>query len=1259
MARLRAGLTAAPGRLALAACVIGAAILAGCPAPETTTQPAVVGPTSRPATRPAPLPTKALLRLDQLEPVIPSLPSPAGADKLPPRAAKALGEAQGLIDRARYAEAVNLLVRRALGFAPNSPRVHRTLAFAYTRLPNPGKALVHFRKAVELGRDDLQSHVMLAQLYAAQKQHDKAVVHLRTALVCSQAVPENPLTGEALFRLGRLLTDRGHWTAALECLTRLNEYVDAHGRKYASRPALRQIVLRPQRLFMMRGELLLRLQKPSEAAVPLRRAYHRERSNANLAGLLVEALTSGRQFKEAEALLADLAAQPTLRANAPALAASVCQAAGDKSMPLRLWRACEAKRATSGELAVALAQAAQKLGDTEGAARILHSVVARDPGNLAVTRFLIGVQARAGKAHEALRLLAKLLTADPGQADIVVPELEKLRAAGLDKGFAKEFSDRIAAAKPADRPAMHFLAGRLADLQGDRARATEHYEKAIAADKDRKFLLPYETLAEIYAAAKQNDKLATLLKQLEELPGNDFLLHYARGRIHLGRGDAEAAILSLRKALVINRRHSQAWSTLGEALSLSGQARTAARAYETALLLANVEHQKKHLRTRIFEAHMDAKAYGKARAVAEAIISRDPRDPRGKIMLAKALVLSGQAAQARKLLAELKTGARKTAEVRLLAVRADLAEKPAVMFKRDFDRAVRELRELSPRGPEEWAEDIARLLAKVFEQNGVYLRAVEMYDTLLKRGFDPIARKARVTNLIKAGKHEPAAAALEELLTAVPTDTWARSRLIDALKRCGNHDKAAAFLRKWLSKATDAKKALRLRYDLLKTCEEGKAYGQAQTVLDDWLVVDGGLRRAALMTEKVRLFTEAQQHDKAVACARKWLKDSPRELGANGALIQALLGAKAYDEAHNLLNTWIGQQLDLKPKPPGPGPVVAITSGPVSPQQAYVNMVMLQRLKVHAYAQAKKWAPARKFVLTSLKKFPENLELRASLLDELMLAKRYDDALAITDKWLKELTTAPASRPASAPATRPETAPAPKPARPDWHGRTVAMYRRAAMRILMQHKKYQQALDRADRYLKQDADNDDLLNLRATCLGELGKPKKAVADLQKVLKLTPESPLANNNLGYQLANMGLQLNRAEQMIRLALSRAAQLGMTRGSLAYLDSLGWALYKQGKLHRAGKVFLEVVRRGRRDDYKHPIMFDHAGDVLYRLGWTQRASDLWAEAVKLAKDEKWDSREVNQIRAGTPGKITAAKTGKPAEVAPLGKGIKPQGK
>ncbi|GAG17042.1 unnamed protein product, partial [marine sediment metagenome] len=255
------------------------------------------------------------------------------------------------------------------------------------------------------------------------------------------------------------------------------------------------------------------------------------------------------------------------------------------------------------------------------------------------------------------------------------------------------------------------------------------------------------------------------------------------------------------------------------------------------------------------------------------------------IMLAKALVLSGQVAQARKLLAELKTRARKTAEVRLLAVRADLAEKPAVMFKRDFDQVVRELRELSPRGPKHWAEDIARLLAKVFEQNGVYLRAIEMYDTLLKRGFDPIAHKARVTNLIKAGKHGRAAATLEELLTRLPTDTWARSRLIDALKRSGNHDKAAAFLRKWLSKATDAKKALALRYDLLKTCEEGKAYRQAQTVLDDWLVVDGGLRRAALMTEKVRLFTEAQQHDKAVACARKWLKDSPRELEANGALI--------------------------------------------------------------------------------------------------------------------------------------------------------------------------------------------------------------------------------------------------------------------------------------------------------------------------------------------------------------------------------------
>jgi hypothetical protein len=50
-----------------------------------------------------------------------------------------------------------------------------------------------------------------------------------------------------------------------------------------------------------------------------------------------------------------------------------------------------------------------------------------------------------------------------------------------------------------------------------------------------------------------------------------------------------------------------------------------------------------------------------------------------------------------------------------------------------------------------------------------------------------------------------------------------------------------------------------------------------------------------------------------------------------------------------------------------------------------------------------------------------------------------------------------------------------------------------------------------------------------------------------------------------------------------------------------------------------------------------------------------ELWTRAVKLAGEDKTDAREVLQVRSLTPDKIKTVKAGKPARVAPLGKGVK----
>jgi Tfp pilus assembly protein PilF len=138
-----------------------------------------------------------------------------------------------------------------------------------------------------------------------------------------------------------------------------------------------------------------------------------------------------------------------------------------------------------------------------------------------------------------------------------------------------------------------------------------------------------------------------------------------------------------------------------------------------------------------------------------------------------------------------------------------------------------------------------------------------------------------------------------------------------------------------------------------------------------------------------------------------------------------------------------------------------------------------------------------------------------------------------------------------------------------------------------------------------------------------------------------------NNLGYLYAESGVHLEQAEALIRGAL---AERGDERD---FLDSLGWALYKQGKFSEAGSVFQRLLEDGKAWP-SSAVSYDHAGDVFYRLGWSDRAAELWAQAVAHARGEKSPDRAIRRILAEAPAKIQAARTALTPAVAPLGGGV-----
>src|SRR5690606_21008814 len=76
----------------------------------------------------------------------------------------------------------------------------------------------------------------------------------------------------------------------------------------------------------------------------------------------------------------------------------------------------------------------------------------------------------------------------------------------------------------------------------------------------------------------------------------------------------------------------------------------------------------------------------------------------------------------------------------------------------------------------------------------------------------------------------------------------------------------------------------------------------------------------------------------------------------------------------------------------------------------------------------------------------------------------------------------------------------------------------------------------------------------------LGEHGRAIAILTAAVERHPDSATALNSLGYTLADRGERLPEAIEYIERALA------VDPDNPSYIDSLGWALFKQGRYEEA---------------------------------------------------------------------------------------------
>ncbi|MBI1750716.1 MAG: tetratricopeptide repeat protein [Acidobacteria bacterium] len=148
----------------------------------------------------------------------------------------------------------------------------------------------------------------------------------------------------------------------------------------------------------------------------------------------------------------------------------------------------------------------------------------------------------------------------------------------------------------------------------------------------------------------------------------------------------------------------------------------------------------------------------------------------------------------------------------------------------------------------------------------------------------------------------------------------------------------------------------------------------------------------------------------------------------------------------------------------------------------------------------------------------------------------------------------------------------------------------------------EQAARMAEQLAASPAENEGVWFLLGAIFERRKKFGLAEEQFKKVLHVNPQNAQVLNYFGYMLADQGVRLEEAADMIQRALTEEPFNG------AYLDSLGWAYFRQNKMAEAEAYLRKAIERNRFD----PAIHDHLGDVLAKSGRAAQAATEWETAL-----------------------------------------------
>lgn len=241
---------------------------------------------------------------------------------------------------------------------------------------------------------------------------------------------------------------------------------------------------------------------------------------------------------------------------------------------------------------------------------------------------------------------------------------------------------------------------------------------------------------------------------------------------------------------------------------------------------------------------------------------------------------------------------------------------------------------------------------------------------------------------------------------------------------------------------------------------------------------------------------------------------------------------------------------------------------------------------IDAYRAQKNYADALRESETALKKYP-----KASRMLTVEHAQVLSDD-GKTDQAVAELKTLLGGDTSNG-----------KPAAADAQAQDRSMYLEIAQ-AYEKGKRWNEmakALNDAEKLCTNDKDRSQVEFMRGAMLERQKKYDAAEAEFRKVIEIDPNSAGALNYLGFMLADRNIRLDEAYQLVKKAVDLDPENG------AYLDSLAWVYYRQGKYNEAEPLLLRAIQQ-----MPDPTVHDHLGDVYAKMGRIRDAITQWQASM-----------------------------------------------